>query len=63
MNTEFIKKINKNLFRNAKQEKIKIYKIDYTIKIYKIDYTIKKCIYCNSFHDIKYHWMCYLRLL
>ena len=54
MNTEFIKKINKNLFRNAKQEKI---------KIYKIDYTIKKCIYCNSFHDIKYHWICHLRLL
>ena len=50
MNTEFVKKIRVNLFRNIKQEKI---------NIYKIDNTIKKCIYCNKFHDIKYNLLCF----
>lgn len=46
MNTEFVKKIGENLFRNVKQEKI---------KIYKINNPLKKCIYCNNFHDMKYN--------
>ena len=50
MNTEFVKKIHVNLFRNVKEEKI---------NIYKIDNTIKKCIYYNKFHDIKYNWLCF----
>jgi len=49
MNTEFIRKIGENLFRNVKQEKI---------NKYKIDNSIKKCIYCNKFHDMKYNWLC-----
>ncbi len=53
MNTEFVKKISENLFRNVKQEKI---------NIYKIDWSIKKCIYCNIFHDKIYNWFCNLYL-